>query len=76
MAMIKTGPLESRRNCAACFKTVKTAEWQGDYSGVLVLEDGQRFWVNIFQKTSPKGDTYFGVELKPKQGNAGGGNPE
>jgi hypothetical protein len=67
MVTIKTGPLESRRNCAACFKTKKTAGWQSDYSGVLVLEDGQRFWVNIFQKTSRKGEMYFGIELKPKQ---------
>jgi len=38
-----------------------------DYSGVIVLESGEKFWVNLYEKRTNQGDRYFGLVLRPKQ---------
>jgi hypothetical protein len=60
---------EDRRNAAACFENPnKHEDWQPDYVGVTVadgLETGQKIWVNVFPRTSSKGQRYYTVILKP-----------
>jgi hypothetical protein len=60
---------EDRRNAAACFKNPnRNADWQPEFVGVTVaegLEDGAKVWVNVHQRTSSRGETYFTVVLKP-----------
>jgi hypothetical protein len=58
---------EDRRNAAACFKNEKSEDWHADYKGVLVSEDlpaGAKCWVNVYVRTSRKGEKYLSVVLK------------
>jgi hypothetical protein len=60
---------EDRRNAAACFKNVKAEDWHADYKGVLVTEElpaGTKCWVNVYIRTTSKGDKYLSVVLKPQ----------
>ncbi len=62
---------EDRRNAAACFPNKrKTENWHPDYTGVAVVEgvkDGDKFWVNVYVRTSSRGEKYITVVLKPRQ---------
>jgi len=60
---------EDRRNAAACFKNGKAEDWHADYKGVLVTEElpaGTKCWVNVYIRTTSKGDKYLSVVLKPQ----------
>ena len=59
-------PYESKPGWAACFANDDKREpWMADFKGVVVLEDGQKFWVNLHEKKDRNGKTYFSVGLKP-----------
>jgi hypothetical protein len=58
---------EDRRNAAACFKNQKSGDWHADYKGVLVTEDlpdGTKCWVNVYIRTSRKGEKHLRIVLK------------
>jgi hypothetical protein len=59
---------ESRRGWATCFAANKTEDWQADFTGVTVLEDGQRFWVNVYKKLDKNNKRYVSVCLRPWKG--------
>ena len=68
---------ESRRNAASCFKNSEKREnWHADYKGVLVTEDlpaGSKCWVNVYVRTSRKGEQYLSVVLRRTQPASGAG---
>ena len=59
---------EDRRNAAACFRNQnKTEDWHPSYVGVMVTEDlpaGTKCWVNVYVRTSRRGEKYVSVVLK------------
>lgn len=67
MHTLKSGPLESRRNWSNCFKRPKTEDWHSDFSGVMVLENGDKYWVNIFEKKDRNNNSYLSVALRRKE---------
>jgi hypothetical protein len=61
------GACESKRSWAACFKNRdRTEDWQPHYTGAMTLEDGQKFWVNIWVKPDRNGQKFVSINLKPK----------
>jgi len=60
------GAYESKRNWAACFRNRdRTEDWQ-HYVGTLTLEDGQKFWVNIWVKVDRNRQKFLSLNLMPK----------
>jgi uncharacterized protein (DUF736 family) len=58
---------ETRRNWAVLYPNKrKSEEWQADFSGITVI-DGQKFWVLAWNKTSPHGEHYLSVNVRPKE---------
>lgn len=61
----------NKRNAAACFKNPnKTEDWHCDFTGALVaegLQDGEKFWVNVYIRTDKKGRKYLSVVLRPEK---------
>lgn len=59
---------EDRRNASACFRNQnKTEDWHPSYVGVMVTEDlpaGTKCWVNVYVRTSCRGEKYVSVVLK------------
>jgi hypothetical protein len=61
------GVYESKRNWALCFKNGdRTEDWQPHYAGAVTLEDGQKFWANIWVKVDRNGHKFLSLNLKPK----------
>jgi hypothetical protein len=56
---------EERRGWANCFAATKTEDWQADFTGVMTLEDGSRFWINIYKRLDKNRERYVSVSLKP-----------
>jgi hypothetical protein len=56
---------EARRGWATCFPATKTEDWQADFTGCVVLEDGQRYWVNVYKKLDKNRERYVSVHVKP-----------
>jgi hypothetical protein len=64
----QAGPYEDRRNSAACFANPKKTEpWHADFVGVVVMEDGGKFWVSVKKRLDRHGKTYVTVTLKKKE---------
>jgi hypothetical protein len=56
---------EDRRNWANCFATAKTQDWMADFTGVVTMEDGSKFWLNVHKKLDKNRERYVAVNLKP-----------
>jgi hypothetical protein len=56
---------ETRRGWANCFAKEKTEPWHSDFSGVVTMEDGSRYWVNVFKKLDKNRERYVSVHLSP-----------
>ena len=51
-----TGTYEARRGWAACFAVEKTENWQADFRGVVTLEDGAKYWVDVYNRVARNGE--------------------
>jgi hypothetical protein len=62
------GPSEnSGGRVTVCFKNRdRTEDWQPHYAGAVTLEDGQKFWANIWVKVDRNGHKFLSLNLKPK----------
>jgi hypothetical protein len=65
--MATTGAYEARRGWAACFAAEKTEDWQADYRGVVTLEDGSKYWVDVYNRIARNGNVYVSVRLRQWQ---------
>ena len=62
-------PVESRRDNCVCYPNrKKTKDWQADWIGVVTMEDSQKYWVFLYERTNDNGDRYYCVKLKAKEG--------
>jgi hypothetical protein len=59
------GPREERRGWANCFAAEKKEDWHADFAGFTTLEDGKRYFVNVFKKVDKNGKRYVTVRLQP-----------
>jgi hypothetical protein len=61
----------NKRNAAACFRNPnKIEDWHCDFTGALVaegLQDGGKYWVNVYVREDRKGRKYLSVVLRPQQ---------
>jgi hypothetical protein len=58
---------ESRRDHAICYKNRKKTEaWQCDFCGVMTLQNGDKYWIHVYQQQTPQGDPCVGVKVVPK----------
>jgi hypothetical protein len=56
---------EDRPNWSACFPPRNSkAEHPADFTGVMVIE-GRKFWVNVYEKLDRNGNRYVSVNLRP-----------
>jgi hypothetical protein len=55
---------ETRRCGANCFTKDKTEDWHADFTGVMTMEDGSKFWVNVFKKLDKNRERYVSVSLR------------
>jgi hypothetical protein len=66
-----SGDQETRRNAANCFRNPnRTEDWHANFTGCLVTEDlpaGTKCWVNVYVRTSKRGEKYLSVVLKPRK---------
>ncbi len=65
------GRYEDRRGWASCFAAEKTEDWQADFTGVIVLENGEKYWVNVYKRLTKKRERFVSVGLRPHEGKAG-----
>jgi hypothetical protein len=63
----KTEKYEDRPFWSSCFKP-RNPQSKSAYTGVIALEDGKRYWVNIYTRQTRRGDEYVSVHLEPKVG--------
>jgi hypothetical protein len=56
---------EERRGWANCFATEKTEDWQSDFTGLVTLENGEKYWVNLYKKLDRNRERYVSVNLRP-----------
>jgi hypothetical protein len=61
---------ESRRGWASCFANEKTEDWHADFTGVNTLENGDKYWVNVFKRLTKDGKRFVSVCLRPWKGRA------
>jgi hypothetical protein len=58
---------ESRTNWALCYPKKASEEgWKADWTGVTVI-DGQKFWVNVWEKIATNGDLLLSINIRPKE---------
>jgi hypothetical protein len=55
-----------RRNYARLFRNRKKREsWQSDFRGRVTLEDGRVYYAGVTVKTTPRGEEYLSIYLRP-----------
>jgi hypothetical protein len=59
------GPYEDRPGWASCFPP-KNPNSKASFTCVVAL-DGQRYWVNVYERESRNGAKYAAVHVEPKQ---------
>lgn len=59
---------ETRPGWALCYpRKASAADWQADWTGVTVI-DGQKYWVDVWEKVSANGDLLLSVNIRLKEG--------
>jgi hypothetical protein len=50
---------------SSCFKPRNPLS-KSAYVGVIALEDGKRYWVNVYERQTRTGNHYVAIHLEPK----------